>query len=81
MGPSYLWGLHPNDARTALGSKKDKRENMRLGSLTLTFHAVLPGPCMCDRPLILGMPANGSETDSDGVWAAGIRVLYRKAEI
>ncbi|KAI6097979.1 hypothetical protein EV401DRAFT_1895354 [Pisolithus croceorrhizus] len=69
MGPSYLWGLHPNDARTALGSKKDKRENMRLGSLTLTFHAVLPGP------------SNGSETDSDGVWAAGIRVLYRKAEI
>ncbi|KAI6035997.1 hypothetical protein BKA83DRAFT_4156740 [Pisolithus microcarpus] len=26
VGLSYIWGLHLNDARTTLGSKKDKRK-------------------------------------------------------
>ncbi|KAI6160442.1 hypothetical protein EDD17DRAFT_1602086, partial [Pisolithus thermaeus] len=64
MGLSYLWGLHLNDAH--------KHENIRLGFLSLTFHVVLTDPCMSDRPLILGMLAYGSETDSDGVWAAEV---------
>lgn len=61
--------------------KKDKHENIRLGFLSLTFHVVLTDPYMSDRPLILGMLAYGSETDSDGVWAAEVMVSYRKAEI
>lgn len=53
VGLSYIWGLHLNDARTTLGSKKDKRKYQ----------------------------AYTSETDSNCVWAAEVRVSYRMAEI
>ncbi|KAI5985629.1 xylose isomerase-like protein [Pisolithus albus] len=81
VGLSYLRGLHLNDARTTLGSKKDRHENIGLGPLFLTFRAVLTDPRMRNLPLILETPAYGSEIDSDGVWAAEISVLYRMAEI
>lgn len=81
VGLTYLRGLHLNDARTTLGSKKDRHENIGLGPLSLTFRAVLTDPRMRDLPLILETPSYGSEIDSDGVWAAEIRVLYRMAEI
>lgn len=53
LGLSNLLGLHLNDARTTLGSKKDKRKYQ----------------------------AYTSETDSNCVWAAEVRVSYRMAEI
>ncbi|KAI5983070.1 xylose isomerase-like protein [Pisolithus albus] len=81
VGLRYLRGLHLNDARTTLGSKKDRHENIGLGPLFLTFRAVLTDPRMRNLPLILETPAYGSEIDSDGVWAAEISVLYRMAEI
>ncbi|KAI6043388.1 xylose isomerase-like protein [Pisolithus marmoratus] len=81
VGLSYLRGLHLNDARTTLGSKKDRHENIGLGPLSLTFRAVLTDPRMRNLPLILETPTYGSEADQDGVWAAEISVLYRMAEI
>ncbi|KAI6124770.1 AP endonuclease [Pisolithus croceorrhizus] len=81
VGLSYLRGLHLNDARTTLGSKKDRHENIGLGPLSLTFRAALTDPRMRNIPLILETPAHGSESDPDGVWATEIRVLYRMTEI
>ncbi|KAI6035991.1 AP endonuclease, partial [Pisolithus microcarpus] len=77
VGLTYLRGLHLNDARTTLGSKKDRHENIGLGPLSLTFRAVLTDPRMRDLPLILETPSYGSEIDSDGVLGR----LYRMAEI
>ncbi|KAI5997640.1 xylose isomerase-like protein [Pisolithus orientalis] len=81
VGLSYLRGLHLNDARTTLGSKKDRHENIGLGPLSLTFRAVLTDPRMRDLPLILETPTYGTDMGPDGVWAAEISVLYRMAEV
>ncbi|KAI6139529.1 xylose isomerase-like protein [Pisolithus tinctorius] len=81
VGLSYLRGLHLNDARTTLGSKKDRHENIGLGPLSLTFRTALTDPRMRDLPLILETPTYGTDMGPDGVWAAEISVLYRMAEV
>ncbi|KAL4064200.1 xylose isomerase-like protein [Scleroderma yunnanense] len=79
VGLSYLRGLHLNDARTTLGSKKDRHENIGLGPLALGFHAILTDPRTRDLPLVLETPTHGTDMDMDGVWASEISVLYRMA--
>ncbi|KAL4068144.1 xylose isomerase-like protein [Scleroderma citrinum] len=65
VGLSYLRGLHLNDARTTLGSKKDRHENIGLGPLALGFHAILTDPRTRDLPLVLETPTHGTDMDMD----------------
>ncbi|KIK19604.1 hypothetical protein PISMIDRAFT_682914, partial [Pisolithus microcarpus 441] len=67
--------------RVQPSDRKKTNENIKVGPLSLTFCAALTDPCMRDRPLVLDMPAYTSETDSNCVWAAEVRVSYRMAEI
>lgn len=81
VGLGYLRGLHLNDARTTLGSKKDRHENIGLGPLAFCFRAALTDTRTCDLPLVLETPTHGTDMDIDGVWASEISVLYRMASL
>ncbi|KAG6329483.1 hypothetical protein ID866_9606 [Astraeus odoratus] len=81
VGLGYLRGVHINDARTTLGSKKDRHENIALGPLAFAFRAALTDPRTRNLPLILETPTHGTDMDSDGVWASEIRILYQMADI
>ncbi|KAI0371429.1 AP endonuclease, partial [Pilatotrama ljubarskyi] len=90
VGIQYLRGMHLNDSKAALGSKKDRHENIGLGRLGLaTFARILADPRTRDIPLILETPAydvpSGSSaaardrlaTEGMGVWRAEVAVLNR----
>ncbi|RDX47718.1 AP endonuclease [Lentinus brumalis] len=90
VGMSYLRGMHINDSKAALASKKDRHENIGLGHLGLrTFAHILSDPRTRDIPLILETPAydvpTGSSaaarerlaTEGMGVWRAEVSVLNR----
>ncbi|KAI0774657.1 xylose isomerase-like protein [Trametes elegans] len=90
IGIQYLRGMHLNDSKGVLGSKKDRHENIGLGHLGLrTFAHVLADPRTRDLPLILETPAYdvpaGSSaaardrlaTEGMGVWRAEVSVLNR----
>ncbi|KAI8981261.1 xylose isomerase-like protein [Trametes punicea] len=90
VGIGYLRGMHLNDSKAALGSKKDRHENIGLGHLGLrTFVHILADPRTRDIPLILETPAYdvqaGSSTavrerlamEGMGVWRTEVAVLNR----
>ncbi|KAI0757941.1 xylose isomerase-like protein [Fomes fomentarius] len=92
VGIFYLKGMHLNDSKGALGSKKDRHENIGLGHLGLrTFAHILSDPRTCDIPLVLETPAydvpstSGSSAaardrlakEGMGVWRTEVSVLNR----
>ncbi|KAF9220198.1 AP endonuclease [Gyrodon lividus] len=78
VGLSYLRGMHLNDSKTPLGSRKDRHENIGLGTLTLpTFLTLLTDPRIQNIPLILETPT----FEAVEVWEAEIGVLNRLAEL
>ncbi|OBZ69274.1 putative endonuclease 4 [Grifola frondosa] len=91
VGLPYLRGMHINDSKAILGSKKDRHENIGLGHLGLTtFAHIVTDPRTKDIPLILETPAfdrpgSGMEKKTDGEldqlkeWAAEIGEVVRTA--
>ncbi|KAH9952040.1 AP endonuclease [Amylocystis lapponica] len=81
VGLQYLRGMHINDSKASLNSKKDRHENIGLGHLTLsTFAHVLTDPRTKNIPLILETPVfdtpgvGGAMMD---VWRTEVDVLNR----
>ncbi|OJT12507.1 hypothetical protein TRAPUB_10908 [Trametes pubescens] len=92
VGAQYLRGMHLNDSKGALGSKKDRHENIGQGHLGLrTFAHILGDPRTRDIPLVLETPAYDVPTGSSaaareslatqgmGVWRAEVAVLNQLA--
>ncbi|TDL19144.1 AP endonuclease [Rickenella mellea] len=74
IGLSYLRGMHLNDSKTPLGSKKDRHENIGLGHIDLrAFSHIVTDPRLKDIPLILETPI----FDSPSVWKKEIEILNR----
>lgn len=72
VGLSYLKGLHLNDSKAALGSKKDRHENIGLGHLGIaTFRHIVSDPRMQDIPLILETPT----FEATDIWTKEIAAL------
>jgi AP endonuclease-1 len=72
VGLLYLKGLHLNDSKAALGSKKDRHENIGLGHLGIaTFRHVVSDPRTQDIPLILETPT----FEATDIWTKEISAL------
>lgn len=72
VGLSYLKGLHLNDSKAALGSKKDRHENIGLGHLGIsTFRHIVSDPRTQDIPLILETPT----FEATEIWTKEISAL------
>ena len=70
VGFKYLAGMHLNDAKGELGSKKDRHEGIGKGSLGIdTFKLIMNDTRLDDIPLIL-------ETNDETRWPEEIRTLY-----
>ncbi|KAI0929317.1 hypothetical protein AcW1_006294 [Taiwanofungus camphoratus] len=79
VGLEYLRGMHLNDSKVGLGSKKDRHENIGLGQLGLaTFARVLSDPRTRDLPLILETPAFDVPGSSGGLGASGGMDVWKK---
>ncbi|TFY61767.1 hypothetical protein EVG20_g6931 [Dentipellis fragilis] len=77
VGVKYLRGMHLNDSKAPLGSKKDRHENVGLGTLSLqAFAHVLSDPRTRGIPLILETPMHGGE----GMWPSEVRALHMLAQ-
>lgn len=78
VGLSYLKALHLNDSKTALGSKKDRHENIGLGHLGITtFRHIVSDPRTRDIPLILETPT----FEAKDIWTKEISVLNRLSNL
>ncbi|KAG8217947.1 xylose isomerase-like protein [Butyriboletus roseoflavus] len=78
VGLSYLRGMHLNDSKTPLGSKKDRHENIGLGTLKLSaFLTILSDPRVHDIPLILETPT----FEAVEVWECEINVLNMLSKV
>lgn len=80
VGLKYLRGMHINDSKADLGSKKDRHENIGQGRLTLsTFAHILTDPRTKNIPLILETPAYDVPGTDTGmiIWSKEIEVLNR----
>ncbi|THH13835.1 hypothetical protein EW146_g6435 [Bondarzewia mesenterica] len=76
VGIKYLRGMHLNDSKTPLGSKKDRHENIGLGALTIhAFAHILSDKRTQGIPLILETPAHSGVA----VWRAEIAALHEFA--
>ncbi|KAK7036029.1 AP-endonuc-2 domain-containing protein [Favolaschia claudopus] len=72
IGLSYLRGMHINDSKTELNSKKDRHENIGMGHIGIQgFHHILNDPRFANIPLILETPS----FEKPEVWAAEIAAL------
>lgn len=70
VGFKYLKGIHLNDSKVALGSRKDRHHSLGKGELSWeTFKIFMNDPRLDDMPLIL-------ETIDEDLWAEEIRHLY-----
>ncbi|EED80787.1 predicted protein [Postia placenta Mad-698-R] len=75
----YLRGMHLNDSKGALSSKKDRHENIGLGELGLAaFAHVLADPRTRYLPLILETPAFDTPGAGGGLGATGGMDVWRK---
>ncbi|TEB21887.1 AP endonuclease [Coprinellus micaceus] len=73
IGLKYLVGMHLNDSKTACGSKRDRHENLGMGTLGLpAFRAILTDPRTRDIPLILETPSFERPRE---VWGVEVGVL------
>lgn len=70
VGFNYLKGMHLNDSKVPLGSRKDRHHSLGAGSIGLeAFRLIMQDPRMDDIPLIL-------ETIDESIWAKEIAMLY-----
>lgn len=70
VGFKYLKGIHLNDSKTELGSRKDRHQNLGKGELGWeTFKIIMEDPRLDNMPLIL-------ETIDEELWAEEIKNLY-----
>lgn len=75
VGLSYLRGMHLNDSKMELNSKRDRHENIGIGYLGLpAFHHILTDPRMQRIPLVIETPTFELP---DTVWKTEIDVLNR----
>jgi deoxyribonuclease-4 len=74
VGFKYLKGLHLNDSKVELGSRKDRHHSLGKGELGWeTFKVLMNDPRLDDMPLIL-------ETIDQDLWAEEIKQLYSMAQ-
>ncbi|EIM89548.1 AP endonuclease [Stereum hirsutum FP-91666 SS1] len=74
VGLKYLRGMHLNDSKATLASKKDRHENIGLGELRLTsFAHILTDSRMQNIPLVLETPMR----DDHEVWRTEVAALNR----
>ncbi|MDY0234291.1 MAG: deoxyribonuclease IV [Sulfurimonas sp.] len=70
VGFEYLMGMHINDSKPPLGSKKDRHHSIGEGEIGLdAFKFLMNDDRMNDIPLIL-------ETIDDSIWKEEIELLY-----
>ncbi|MDD2448775.1 MAG: deoxyribonuclease IV [Sulfurimonas sp.] len=70
VGFEYLMGMHINDSKPPLGSKKDRHHSLGEGEIGLdAFRFLMNDERMNDIPLIL-------ETIDDSIWKEEIELLY-----
>jgi len=70
VGFNYLMGMHINDSKPPLGSKKDRHHSLGEGEIGLdAFRFIMNDERMDDIPLIL-------ETIDSDIWAQEIELLY-----
>jgi len=70
VGFNYLMGMHINDSKPPLGSKKDRHHSLGEGEIGLdAFRFIMNDERMDDIPLIL-------ETIDDTIWKQEIELLY-----
>lgn len=70
VGFEYLMGMHLNDSKPPLGSKKDRHHSLGKGEIGLdAFGFIMNDKRMDDIPLIL-------ETIDDSIWKQEIELLY-----
>ncbi|KZV71947.1 AP endonuclease [Peniophora sp. CONT] len=75
IGMQYLRGMHLNDSKAALGTKKDRHDNLGRGEIGLdAFSQIVSDPCTRDIPLILETPSHDSKDGA--VWRAEIAALH-----
>ncbi|KAF6747642.1 xylose isomerase-like protein [Ephemerocybe angulata] len=79
IGLKYLCGMHLNDSKAECGSKRDRHENIGMGTLGLpAFHAILTDKCTKDIPLILETASFERPVE---VWGVEIGVLNALSEL
>lgn len=79
VGTQYLRGIHLNDSKFDLASKKDRHENLGVGKIGLRmFSYIVADARMRDIPLVLETPCD-DDTGTDGVWAVEIAALNQLA--
>ncbi|PWN26780.1 AP endonuclease [Jaminaea rosea] len=72
IGAQYLHGMHLNDSKEALGSRKDRHENIGQGHIGLApFWCIMNQERFAGMPLVLETPAA-----SWRVWKGEIEALY-----
>ena len=70
VGFNYLHGMHLNDAKVELGSRKDRHDSLGKGFLGWeTFKMLMQDPRLDDMPLVL-------ETVDEDLWAEEIKTLF-----
>lgn len=70
VGFKYLKGMHINDSKVELGSRKDRHHSLGKGELGWdTFKILMNDPRLDNMPLIL-------ETIDETLWAEEIKTLY-----
>ncbi|KAF9457332.1 xylose isomerase-like protein [Collybia nuda] len=75
VGLSYLRGMHLNDSKTELNSKRDRHENIGIGHIGLrAFHHIFNDVRVQNIPLILETPSFELPKET---WAKEIDVLNR----
>ncbi|TFK56306.1 AP endonuclease [Heliocybe sulcata] len=74
IGLQYLRGMHINDSKADLASKKDRHQNIGLGFLGLeTFHHIVTDERVRDIPLVMETP----QYEDVEVWKKELEVLNR----
>ncbi|KAG2019584.1 endonuclease IV [Coprinopsis cinerea AmutBmut pab1-1] len=73
IGLEYLKGMHLNDSKTAFDSKKDRHENIGLGTIGLaSFSYILADPRTRGIPMVLETPSFEKPRE---VWGVEVEVL------
>ncbi len=74
VGAKYLMGMHLNDSKPPLGSKKDRHHSLGQGEIGWdAFGFIMNDPRMDDIPMVL-------ETIDDTIWDQEIKALYDLVE-
>ena len=69
VGYKYLSGMHINDSKVALGSRKDRHDSLGMGMIgKQAFKSIMNDPKIDEIPLIL-------ETIDGSIWADEIKML------